>query len=101
MESIKVKNYYTIERTNKAIIENKNTNNHNKGESTMIRVFSGGRYTLNHWLQLCEILEHGLHDVCCNNCDNCKYTFACREVSQAITYCSKNANGVLAKRGNK
>ena len=30
----------------------------------MIRVFSGGRYTLNHQLQLCEILEYGLHDDC-------------------------------------
>lgn len=62
----------------------------------MIRVFSGGRYTLNHWLQLCEILELGLHDVCHNNCDTCKYTFACREVSQAITFCAKNANIKIA-----
>lgn len=63
----------------------------------MIRVFSGGRYKPHHWLDLCEILEQGLHSVCCNNCDNCKYNFACREVSQAITFCAKNANVTLAK----
>ena len=66
----------------------------------MIRVFSGGRYTSKNWLSLCEILENGLHSVCCQNCDNCKYTFACREVSQAITYCAKNANVKLARRSD-
>ena len=63
---------------------------------TMIRVFSGGRYNSSHWLSLCEILEQGLHSICCNNCDICKYNFACREVSQAITYCAKNANVKLS-----
>lgn len=66
----------------------------------MIRVFSGGRYTSKNWLSLCEILENGLHSVCNQNCENCKYTFACREVSQAITYCAKNANIKLANRGD-
>lgn len=80
---------------------NSTTNKNRKETCTMIRVFSGGRYTLNHWLQLCEILENGLHDVCCNNCDNCKYTFACREVSQAITFCAKNSNVMLAKKESK
>lgn len=64
----------------------------------MIRIFSGGRYTAKHWLSLCEILENGLHDICHNNCDKCQYTFACREVSQAITFCCKNANKKLAER---
>lgn len=64
----------------------------------MIRVFSGGRYTSSHWSQLCEILEEGLHDVCCNDCDTCQYTFACREVSQAITFCSNNVNKQLASQ---
>lgn len=66
----------------------------------MIRVFSGGRYTAQNWLALSEILENGLHDVCCQNCDICKYNFACHEVSQAITFCAKNANIKLAKGVN-
>lgn len=66
----------------------------------MIRVFTGGRYTAQSWLALCEILEQGLHDVCPRDCDNCKYSFACREVSQAITFCAKNANIKLSKRGD-
>lgn len=78
---------------------NNTTNKNRKEICTMIRVFSGGRYTLNRWLQLCEILQNGLNDVCCNDCDVCKYTFACREVSQAITYCSNQLNKTLASGG--
>ena len=63
----------------------------------MITVLSGGRYKAKHWLNLCEILEQGLHSVCRNDCENCDYNFACREVSQAITFCAKNANIKLAK----
>lgn len=63
----------------------------------MITVLSGGRYNSKNWLSLCEILENGLHSVCCNDCENCNYSFACREVSQAITFCAKNANIILAK----
>lgn len=65
----------------------------------MIRVFSGGRYSMKNWNALIEIFENGLHDVCCNNCDACQYTFACREVSQAITYCSNQLNKTLVKGG--
>lgn len=80
---------------------NSTTNKNRKETCTMIRVFSGGRYTLSHWSQLCEILENGLYSVCCYNCDNCKYTFACREVWQAITFCAKNCDVMLAKKGNE
>lgn len=64
----------------------------------MITVLSGGRYTAKNWLALSEILANGLNDVCRNDCEKCSYTFACREVSQAITFCCKNANKKLAER---
>lgn len=61
----------------------------------MIRVFSGGRYSFNDWNSLADILRNGLYSICDNNCDNCKYSFACREVSQAITYCDNKSNKAL------
>lgn len=66
----------------------------------MIRVFSGGRYKPQHWMALCEIFEQGLHDVCRNDCDKCNYSFACREVSQAITFCANQSNKALANKHN-
>ena len=67
----------------------------------MIRVFSGGRYTLNDWAGLAEIFREGLQDVCTKDCDSCNYFFACREVSQAVTYCDRKANELLSKKGGK
>lgn len=67
----------------------------------MIRVFSGGRYSFRDWATLAEILRQGLQDVCNSHCEQCPYSFACREISQAITYCDKQGNKMLAIRGKK
>ena len=62
----------------------------------MIRVFSGGRYSLRDWEGLALILKEGLNSICWQDCNSCPYSFACREVSQAITFCDKRANQLLA-----
>lgn len=64
----------------------------------MIRVFSGGRYSLKEWQCLSTILREGLSAVCEKDCDSCVYNYCCREVSQAVTYCDKKANELLAKK---
>ena len=64
----------------------------------MIRVFSGGRYSLKAWEDLACVLREGLHSLCTNDCDACPYNFTCREVSQAITYCDNKANQLLANK---
>lgn len=63
----------------------------------MIRVFSGGRYSLKEWEGLSLILREGLSAVCEKDCDKCGYNYCCREVSQAVTFCDKKANEFLAK----
>lgn len=64
----------------------------------MLRVFTGGRYSLKEWEGLSLILREGLQSICCKDCDTCPYNFCCREVSQAVTFCDKKANELLAHK---
>jgi hypothetical protein len=63
----------------------------------MIRVFTGNRTTFKDWETIAEVFREGLRSVCENDCDRCAYNYACKEISQAITYCDKQANKKLAK----
>lgn len=65
----------------------------------MIRLYKGGKNSVHDWINLRDILYEGLQNVCSNDCDSCQYKRVCKEVSRAITYCDKQINNILYKKG--